>query len=134
MPISEVDLGSNRELMFEYTLRGERVAAIRMHKLKRKGRMFWVVRGVNVLAGHRRKGIATKLYAHAAKAACAGRGAPLASDERVGEGGSEGFWQKQLKKGRATVLCKTCGPGKQPVYTLDCPAPASLRGARKRKR
>lgn len=127
MPIREIDMGSSREQYFEYTQRGKRVGAIHLAKVKRGGRMVWTVRGINVLAEARRKGIGTKLWEHAAREACRLR-APLASDERVGSGASEAFWQKQLRKGRARVLCKRCGTGGQPVYVLDCPAPKSLKG------
>ena len=126
MPIRELETGSAKELRFEYTVRGKRVGAISLHKLKRGGRMVWGVMGIHVLASHQRKGVGTKLWERAARAACE-KGAPLASFERIGEM-SQPFWDKQIRKGRASLLCKRCGTGKTPVYTLSCPAPRSLKG------
>jgi len=132
MPIREIDTGSRRELTFEYHEAGERQGDIRLRKVKRASRQVWEVAGVFIRASARRRGLGTKLYERAARAACES-GAPLASTERVGEGMSDAFWEKQLRKGRASVLCKRCGTGGQPVYVLSCPAPSSLRGARKKR-
>ena len=134
--IQTVDLGGKHEFMFECVdRRGERLAGIRAVRRKVAGRMRYVVRGVMVLEGNRRQGLATKLYESAAAEACKRR-APLASDERVGDISRE-FWAKQLRKGRATVLSKRGGSEKgekAPVYSLSCPAPRSLSGPRRRRR
>jgi GNAT superfamily N-acetyltransferase len=130
--IQEVDLGGKHEFMYEYTCKGERVAAIRAVRKKIAGKVRYVVRGVNVLEEHRRKRIGTKLYEVAAKEACRRR-APLASDERVGDM-SRQFWAKQISKGRAVVLSKRLGfekGEKAPVYSLTCPAPSSLAAPRR---
>jgi GNAT superfamily N-acetyltransferase len=86
-------------------------------------------------------GIGTKLYERAARYACR-LGAPLASDSSRTRF-SQGFWEKQAKKGRAVCVKGsgkatkltdefehkgkwTCG-----TYALECPAPRSLAAIKK---
>lgn len=104
-------------------------------------RSFVQVGQLDVMYSYRRKGVATKLYTHAAKFACRKFGKPLASDD-VRSVGSQGFWRKQLKKGRATCVDTSGAYGYDPesgrstrrkihkcaVFALSCPAPPSLKG------
>lgn len=83
-----------------------------------------------------RCGIGTKLYGEAAKIACKEFGEPLHSDiERSVQ--AEGFWQKQVTKGRAVCtkeILASAGDWEGPIvgrngcetYKLSCPAPRSL--------
>ena len=81
---------------------------------------------------HRRRGIGTRLYEHAARAACEHAGKPLCSDNiRSRQAG--GFWKKQLLKGRATALPDHKSGSRRTVYRLTCPAPESLEGARRKR-
>ena len=101
---------------------------------------FVVVTMVEV--GERRKGYGTKLYEKAARLACKHFGVPLVSDT-TGDRSTmaEGFWQKQLRKGRARKLhfIPDDPSGASPRrrvhtrYALRCPAPASLAGVHRRK-
>ena len=98
-----------------------------------------------VEVGEQRKGHGTRLYERAARLACSTFKAPLASDT-TGDRSSaaEGFWQKQIRKGRARRLhFQPWDPSGQERfrrvnsrYALRCPAPKSLAGltARKRRR
>lgn len=85
-------------------------------------------------------GIGTKLYEKAAAFSCR-LGLPLASD-MTRTAASQGFWEKQAQKGRATCLR---GSGKATAlsprfvekgtwscgqYALTCPAPRSLAAVR----
>lgn len=85
-------------------------------------------------------GIGTKLYEKAARFAC-GKRLPLASD-MTRTPASQGFWEKQAGKGRATCLR---GSGRATAlsprfvekgewacgqYALTCPAPRSLAAVR----
>lgn len=91
----------------------------------------------------RRCGIATALYEAAARAACKEFKAPLHSDKERSRA-AQGFWQKQIAKGRA-VCIKATEPGRDDyegpisnrggceLYKLSCPAPKSLaRGSARR--
>jgi GNAT superfamily N-acetyltransferase len=89
---------------------------------------YYSVAWVRVVDGAQGKGLATKLYEAAAQEACK-RGAPLASDS-VRFPGSDGFWRKQLRKGRARDVFDKRG---QQRFALSCPAPSSLAGLRKRR-
>lgn len=88
-----------------------------------------------------RQGIGTKMYELAAKIACKQFEVPLASDMKRTKY-SEGFWQKQVKKGRAEVVRPfELGMLRDEdfkqydfYYKLSCPAPKSLAGARKRRK
>lgn len=130
--LAPLALGGKYEFGFEYLCNGERVGAIRAVRRKVARKVRYVVRGVNVLEPHRRKGIATELYEASAVEACRRR-TPLASDERTRDAHSIDFWHKQLAKGRAEILSTRGGSEAAhpaPVYSLRCPAPASLRGRR----
>jgi hypothetical protein len=83
-------------------------------------------------------GIGTKLYEYAARVACRER-APLMSDAYRTKY-SQGFWEKQDRKGRATCAVRSggkklssnfeiTGEWECGRYALRCPAPRSLRGA-----
>lgn len=94
------------------------------------------IEAVGIHREYRGRGIGTKLYETAARAACRRFGRPLASaGDRTHR--SEGFWKKQLAKGRATKTVvlkptkKRPAGRKQVVYMLTCPAPASLKGVRR---
>jgi len=67
---------------------------------------LWLVDSIE--AEHKRAGIGTMLYEAAARES-ARRGGRLASFDRVSEA-SEGFWQKQQRRGRADVV-ETVGHG-----------------------
>jgi len=101
-----------------------------------KGRFAQVTYAAAKITG---MGIGTKLYEAAARSACR-KGVPLMSDNRRTKY-SQGFWEKQSRKGRATCVIErggkklssgfeisggwSCGR-----YALTCPAPRSLRGFR----
>ncbi len=107
------------------------------------------VSGITVLQSLQHCGIGTALYQEAAKTACGTFRLPLHSDrERSPE--ADGFWQKQLRKGRATCIAPLENPnadyhdkhlvehGGKPdgspregrsgceAYKLTCPAPQDL--------
>ncbi len=65
------------------------------------GRNLMIVDIAEVDEAHQRKGVGTKLYEIAAAEACK-HGALLASRSRSKM--SDGFWKKQIKKGRAKVV------------------------------
>ncbi len=89
-------------------------------------------------------GIGTKLYERAAALACRQR-APLISDESR-TAASQGFWEKQARKGRAYcvpgsgrgtklgVKFGVTGSWSCGQYALTCPAPKSLAAAPRRRR
>ena len=94
----------------------------------------------------RRAQVATRLYAAAAKMACEKYDAPLASDT-YRTAASDAFWQKQVRKGRATCLAAsdhtqypksddepTFGRSGCKRYILSCPAPATLTARSRRRR
>lgn len=96
---------------------------------------------IDVHPSMQRCGVATKLYERAASIACKEGGSPLRSDtERTAY--SQGFWDKQVRKGRATCVEQTPqtypagdsesveGRGNCLYYKLKCPAPKSLAGVR----
>jgi hypothetical protein len=66
--------------------------------------------------GHRRCGLGTKLYERAAQAACKLFQEPLHSD-LTRSGMSDGFWQKQVKKGRAICVLKGDPPASYRLET-----------------
>ena len=75
---------------------------------------------VSVDASLRRCGLGTELYTRAMKLAQA-KGLQLTSDSHRSTN-SEGFWQKQLKKGRAVCVDKRRGhlvPGNDTPYTNE---------------
>jgi GNAT superfamily N-acetyltransferase len=83
---------------------------------------------VSVEAAHRRAGVATRLYQAAAHEACEHFGVPLVSGLQR-SASAEGFWRKQLSKGRATM--RTDPETKVSFYALACPAPRSLGRSRR---
>lgn len=84
-----------------------------------------VVSEIGVDEKHRGCGVATRMYEALAKEACR-VGVPLVSDQAISEG-SQGFWNKQVRKGRATKRADT--------YTMSEPcAHKSLRGLPRRPR
>lgn len=100
------------------------------------------VKNITVDPAFRRRGVATRLYERGAREACKRFGKPLASDETRTEA-AEAFWRKQAAKGRAT--CRGDGgnlfvPGGSDKdghwacgrWVLACPAPRSLKGAKRR--
>lgn len=101
---------------------------------------------VEVDALARRSQIGTRLYETAAKMACERYDAPLVSDI-YRSAYSDGFWQKQVRKGRATCLAAsdhtqypksdaepTFGRSGCKRYILSCPAPATLTARSRRRR
>jgi GNAT superfamily N-acetyltransferase len=105
------------------------------------------VTSIAVNLEERRHKIGTRLYERAAKLVCERHAVPLASDT-YRSAYSDGFWQKQVRKGRATCLGKLpyktkfakgdaanseYGRSGCKRYILTCPAPPSLAGV-KRKR
>jgi hypothetical protein len=86
------------------------------------------------------EGIGTKMYEQAARIACRAR-RPLASDKTRTKY-SNGFWEKQASKGRATCAVRSGGVKLAPgtfepkgrwscgTFALSCPAPRSLAGVR----
>jgi hypothetical protein len=93
----------------------------------------------------RKCGIGTKLYEQAAKVSCKTFKQPLHSDIERSKA-ADGFWQKQVRKGRATCVKpqvpfnedafdETPTQGRSGCYQYalkQCPAPASLAGRRRR--
>ena len=88
------------------------------------------------------QGIGTKMYERAARYACS-KGMPLSSD-KLRTKYSQGFWEKQARKGRATCVVRSGGvrlstdfyeKGRWGCghYALSCPAPRSLAGVRRRR-
>lgn len=82
-----------------------------------------------------RTGLGTKLYERAAKDACKLDRKPLASDT-IRSRAAGGFWEKQRRKGRASLLEDA---GDDDVdggtrFVLMCPAPTSLAGRRNRRK
>lgn len=71
---------------------------------------------------HKREGIGTRLYEEAAYYACEQFGKPLASLDWQRSAAADGFWKKQIAKGRAT---HDAAKGRT---TLTCPPPVSLGG------
>jgi GNAT superfamily N-acetyltransferase len=67
-----------------------------------RGKSFLRVEGVEVEPPYRRCGVGTRLYEVAAKLACS-RGETLSSDVNRSVD-SQGFWAKQVKKGRAKCV------------------------------
>ena len=138
--IEPVYTGSKNSFQFDLLCedaKGEFGAGIiKAHKTKIAGKTRYVVDNVSVAESLQRKGWGTKLYEAAAAEACRRR-APLASKERTRGAKSIEFWAKQLRKGRAVILSKRSGleaREKAPVYSLECPAPASLAGRLRRRR
>lgn len=98
---------------------------------------------VDVHPGMQRCGLGTRLYEKAAKITCEG-GHGLRSDiERTAA--SQGFWEKQVRKGRAECAERVepqtapdnesiLGRGGCDHYRLKCPAPTSLAGRKRRQR
>ena len=94
------------------------------------------IENVAIHREHRGRGLGTKLYEAASRTACRRFNRPLASaGDRTHR--SEGFWKKQLAKGRATKIVIQKPTKKHPkgrrqvVYLLTCPPPASLKGVRR---
>ena len=118
---------------------GQVIGTVRMTERK----SYVQVGHADVIHSARRQGIGTKLYTRAAKIACKKFGKPLASDD-VRSVGAEGFWQKQLRKGRAVCVDSSGAYGYDPetgrstkskihkcaVVSLSCPAPATLARSR----
>jgi GNAT superfamily N-acetyltransferase len=100
----------------------ERVGILSVHPWQTQGRRVMQVLQSNVKTGRLRQGIGTKLYEAAAQAACE-QGLQLASSPKwMRSAHSSGFWDKQLRKGRA----KDIGDG---VIVLDQSCGADLSGA-----
>lgn len=96
-----IESGSTwNEFVFTATIKGERVGLLTAAQLGD----YLQVRAIGVKPKYHRKGLATKLY-WAAYLFGRERGAILMSDAARSEG-SEGFWQKQEKKGRAAYSPK----------------------------
>jgi GNAT superfamily N-acetyltransferase len=94
------------------------------------------IESVAIYREYRGRGLGTKLYETASRAACRRFNLPLASaGDRTHR--SEGFWKKQLAKGRATKIVIQKPTKKYPkgrrqvVYLLSCPPPTSLKGVRR---
>src|SRR5512135_3706797 len=75
------------------------------------------VQKVHVIESHRGQRIATTLYTKLAQTACE-LGTPLASYSWQRNASSEGFWQKQLKLGRAYV-----DAAEPKLAAIRCPVP-----------
>lgn len=103
----------------------------------------WAIEEIKVpRASEHRQRYGTRLYEHGARHACAASGRGLVSDYRRSDA-AEGFWRKQVEKGRARCMMKQ-RPGfrydpktheMKPhwpcfMYELLCPVPASLDGRR----
>lgn len=101
---------------------------------------------IHVERDARRCGLGTQLYAKAAATACKTFKSGLQSDEER-SAAADGFWQKQVRKGRAACVAPSTRPlphGDSPAYgrnnceayAFSCPAPKDLsrRGRRKRRR
>ena len=101
----QLDTSSPHRFAFMAMCDGKMCGGISAHRAMDKvgGHVVYKVDDVQVLPTHRRKGIATKLYETAAAEAC-GRGARLASLERLSDAFSTQFWEKQVEKGRAIKL------------------------------
>jgi hypothetical protein len=87
------------------------------------------VQKVHVVESHRHQKLGTSLYTQLAQAACEA-GTPLASYSWQRNPASEGFWQKQLKLGRAYVDTK-----EPALAVIKCPVPVltgQLRRLRRR--
>lgn len=84
-----------------------------------------MVQSIVVNEEHRRRGIGSRLYTFAAREACT-RGTTLGSRYRSSVM-SEGFWAKQLRKGRAVKRGDTF------ELTTPCPTPM-LDGAHRGRR
>jgi hypothetical protein len=69
------------------------------------------VRSAGMWPGYDRRGLGTKGYEALAKWACA-NGFMLASDQTLTDA-SRGFWEKQVRKGRAVLLDDELPPGRQ---------------------
>lgn len=79
----------------------QEIGRIHLRREAASVRVTWV--GVDLM--HRRKGIATRLYAAAAKFACTHWRLPLASDDPENmTAASRGFWTKQAERGWASVM------------------------------
>lgn len=103
-----------------------RIGVIKWNPPDAPHKTYMKVARIDVDESVRRKGVGTKLYERAARVACEGRyGAPLASDTDRSSM-SDGFWRKQVSKGRA----RRDETGRA-FYTLSCPAPRSLKGAKR---
>lgn len=90
------------------------VGRIHLKDLVRIKAVTWI----EVDPEYRKRGVATKLYEAAARAAC-NEGKSLASDTTGNRAPStEAFWRKQLAKGRAEH--------REDRIVLFCPAPSSL--------
>lgn len=79
----------------------------------------------------RREGIGTKLYEAAAKEACRKFKRPLASD-RSRSSMADGFWEKQVRKGRA-VCAQSREDGSCVFYRLKDCGVKDLSGLRKKR-
>lgn len=114
-------------IVYEAIENGERVGCIRADA----GGGNTSVHYVNVR--EQRRGVGTKLYEAAARGSCKRFGQPLtSSDELDLMTGSSGFWNKQLRKGRAHCILRDGNECLQ--FQLSCPAPKTLAGARRRRR
>jgi len=106
-----------------------------------------MVEHVRVRAELHRSGLGTKLYEAAAKAACELFEHPLVSDEKR-SAADDGFWQKQVRKGRARCVRKLkmsawdrdFAPPEKSIFGRSgcafyqlkaCPAPVSLAGRKR---
>lgn len=99
--------------------RGNVVGTLKIRK--QEGSNNWKVYTINVEPGHRRKGVATRLYEEAARTVEARHGQQLCSDFILSPE-AKGFWEKQVSKGHAQK--QIVGPATQ--YCLLLPTPASL--------
>lgn len=109
---------------------GLHVGWIYLDRGVRDGQRVMKVRNIEVNPKHQRKGLATKLYQAAAKAACE-EGRVLVSNDRQIGAHSNDFWLKQAAKGRAII--DGCSKG-QPVFVLRCFAANDLSGLRKKRK
>lgn len=95
---------------------------------------FMRVKFVQTRGTFQRRKVATRLYEAAAKLACERYGLPLASDV-TRYAGSEGFWSKQRRLGRASCYKPNALRETEDWcmrYILPCPPPKSLEGSRRR--
>lgn len=129
---SKRDCGSDRKVdadgrVYEAIDGTKRVGCIRIDDTGEGVTPYWSW----VAPTHQRHGIGTKLYEAAARGSCRSFRQPLSSDKDLSDG-SRGFWEKQLRKGRAR--CLFTNDAKQCVhFELACPAPKSLAGARRKR-
>jgi len=120
-----------REYAFAVTARDGRkpvgrIGVIKWNPPAEPHKVYMKVARIDVDESVRRQGVGTKLYERAARIACESRyGKPLVSDTDRSPM-SEGFWRKQVDKGRA-VRDETS----RSFYVLSCPAPRSLKGAKR---